>query len=184
MKRLVSSRQNGKTANNHEKNLLIKNTFHFQPGGTLRFLQKSFFSPAELSAFFKNHFSVRRNSPLSLKIIFQPGGTLRFLQKSFFSPAELSAFFKNHFSSRRNSPLSSKIIFQPGGTLRFLQKPFFVPAELSAASKNSLRPARQGKSLAFNTTKSGDFAEQRNKEGGLCDHYATKGAGEDKELTE
>ncbi|MDR3268467.1 MAG: hypothetical protein LBT83_05315 [Tannerella sp.] len=69
----------------------------FQPGGTSRRAQKSFFSPAELSDEPKNHFSARRNSPTSSKIIFQAGGTSRRAQKPFFSPAELPAASKKRF---------------------------------------------------------------------------------------
>jgi hypothetical protein len=138
----LSRHASTETTPDREQNIMGEGFIHnnsrnpfFQPGGTSRRAQKSFFSPAELSDEFKNHFSARRNSPTSSKIIFQAGGTLRRVQKSFFKPAELSDEFKNHFSSRRNFPPSSKIIFRPGGTSRRSQKSFFSPAELPAAPK-------------------------------------------------
>jgi hypothetical protein len=74
----------------------LKNSF--QSVAVTRHFQKTFFSPAELPAALKNHFSCLRSFPQLSKIVFHACGTSRSSQKSFFMPAELPAALKNRFS--------------------------------------------------------------------------------------
>jgi hypothetical protein len=68
----------------------------------------------------KNHFSPRRRTPTTSKIIFHSVAALRRLQKSFFIPSLHYNDFKNHFLSRRSPATASKFVFHPVAALRRL----------------------------------------------------------------
>jgi hypothetical protein len=59
----------------------------FCPVATPRQSQKSFFIPSPHADNSKNHFSFRRRTPTTPKIIFHPVAARRRLQKSFFTPS-------------------------------------------------------------------------------------------------